>query len=113
MTLEIGSLRQIGVVYSPYRDPKNAPFQGKHANDESTLEAFEDYKATLLDIEQCSHLIVLYWQGRANRNVLQVRTPWGPEVHCVFATRSSNRPNPIGPCVVEPLDLGTRYENLL
>jgi tRNA-Thr(GGU) m(6)t(6)A37 methyltransferase TsaA len=109
MTLEIGSLRQIGVVHSPYKEAKDAPWQGKHANDESTLEVLEDYEAALLDIEQCSHLIVLSWQDRANRNVLQVRTPWGPEVHGVFATRSSNRPNPIALCVVELLKRDGRF----
>jgi formylmethanofuran dehydrogenase subunit E len=99
----IGNLIQIGVVHSPYREPKDAPFQGKHANGESTLEVFEDYEPALLDIDQCSHLIVLYWQDRADRDVLRTRTPWGPEVHGVFATRSPNRPNPIGHCVVELL----------
>ena len=103
MTLGIGDLRQIGVIHSPYREPKDAPFQGKHANDESTLEVFEDYEPGLLDIDQCSHLTVLYWQDRADRDVLRTRTPWGPEIHGVFATRSPNRPNPIGLCVVELL----------
>jgi tRNA-Thr(GGU) m(6)t(6)A37 methyltransferase TsaA len=103
MKSEIGNLRQIGVVHSPYGETKNAPFQGKHANDESTLEVFESYEPALLDIHRCSHLIVLYWQDRADRNVLQSCTPWGPEVHGVFATRSPNRPNPIGLCVVELL----------
>jgi tRNA-Thr(GGU) m(6)t(6)A37 methyltransferase TsaA len=101
--LEVGNLRQIGVVHSPYREPKEAPFQGKHANDESMLEIFDDYEPALLDIDQCSHLIVLYWQDRADRKVLHTLTPWGPKPHGVFATRSPNRPNPIGLCVVELL----------
>lgn len=101
--MEVGNLRQIGVVHSPYRETKEAPFQGKHANDESTLEVFDDYEPALLDIDQCSHLIVLYWQDRADRKVLRTLTPWGPGAHGVFATRSPNRPNPIGLCVVELL----------
>ncbi len=103
MKPEIGNLRQIGLVHSPYSEPENAPFQGRHADDESTLEVFEDYEPGLLDIDQCSHLIVLYWQDRADRNTVQSRTPWGPAVHGVFATRSPNRPNPIGLCVTELL----------
>jgi len=109
MTVEIGNLRQIGVVHSPYRERKDAPFQGKHANDESTLEVFEDYEPALLDIEQCSHLIVLYWQDKADRSVLQSPTPWRPEAHGVFATRSPNRPNTIGFCVVELLARHGRF----
>ena len=109
MTSEIGNLSQIGVVHSPYKETKDAPFQGKHADDESTLELFDEYEPALLDIEQCSHLIVLYWQDRADRSVLQTRTRWGHEVHGVFATRSPKRPNPIGFCVVELLERDGRF----
>ena len=103
MNLPTGALEQIGVIRSPYRERKDAPSQGRHTADESTLEVFKDYESALRDIEQCSHLIVLYWQDKANRSALQSRTPWGPEIHGVFATRSPNRPNPIGFCVVELL----------
>jgi tRNA-Thr(GGU) m(6)t(6)A37 methyltransferase TsaA len=103
-----GELKQIGVIRSPYREQKDAPFQGRHARDESTLEVFKGYESALRDIEQCSHLIVLYWQDKANRSTLQTRTPWGPETHGVFATRSPNRPNPIGFCVVELLERNGR-----
>ena len=108
MSALTGEFKQIGVIRSPYREQKHAPFQGRHARDESTLEVFKDYESALRDIDQCSHLIVLYWQDKANRNALQTRTPWGPETHGVFATRSPNRPNPIGFCVVELLERNGR-----
>jgi len=108
MTILGGEFRQIGVVHSPYREKEDAPFQGKHTNDVSTLEVFEDYEPALLDIEHCSHLVVLYWQDKASRSVLQTRTPWGPEIHGVFATRSPNRPNPVGLCVVELMERNGR-----
>jgi len=108
MSALTGELKQIGVIRSPYREQKDAPFQGGHARDESTLEVFKDYESALRDIEQCSHLIVLYWQDKAKRSALQTRTPWGPETHGVFATRSPNRPNPIGFCVVELLERNGR-----
>jgi len=104
-----GELKQIGVVHSPYQERMGAPSQGRHTNEESTLEVFADYEPALLDVEQCSHLIVLYWQDRANRSILQTRTPWGPEVHGVFATRSPNRPNPIGLCVVKLVEREGRF----
>jgi len=99
----IGRLTPIGVVRSPYKERGDAPSQGKHKNDESVLEVFENFEQALLDIEKCSHLIVLYWQDRGNRGVLRTKTPWGPDIHGVFATRSPDRPNPIGLCVVELL----------
>ena len=109
MIEEIARLRQIGVVHSPYREKAEAPFQGRHRTEESTLEIYEAYEPALLDSEQCSHLLVFYWQDRGDRSVLQSRTPWGPEVHGVFATRSPNRPNPIGLCVVELLERRGRF----
>jgi tRNA-Thr(GGU) m(6)t(6)A37 methyltransferase TsaA len=109
MTILGGELRQIGIVHSLYREQKDAPSQGSHTNDVSTLEVFEDYEPALLDIEHCSHLIVLYWQDKANRSVLQTHTPWGPEIHGVFATRSPNRPNPVGLCVVELMEQNGRF----
>lgn len=101
---ELERLIQIGTVRSPYKTRKDAPFQGRHEDVESTLEIFEAFEAGLKDIEKCTHLIVLYWQDKGDRSRLRTRTPWGPEVHGVFATRSPNRPNPIGLCVVELLE---------
>jgi tRNA-Thr(GGU) m(6)t(6)A37 methyltransferase TsaA len=99
--MENGEFKQVGVVHSPYKNRQDAPSQGRHTEDVSTLEIFEDYEPALLDIENCSHIIVLYWLDRGDRRVLQTQTPWGPKVHGVFATRSPNRPNPIGLCVVD------------
>ena len=72
-------LIQIGVIHSPYKSAGDAPFQGRHRNDDSTIEVFEAYEPALLHIEHCSHLIVLYWADRANRKTLQTRTPWVPK----------------------------------
>lgn len=98
----------VGVIHSQYRERKDAPFQGRHRDEVSTLEVFEPYEPALKDVETCSHLIVLYFQDRGNRDTLQTQTPWGPEIHGVFATRSPNRPNPIGVCTVELMGRNNR-----
>lgn len=74
-----------------------------------TIEIFEAYATGLLDIDACSHLYVLYWQDKGDRKVLQTPTPWGPDLHGIFATRSPNRPNPIGLCVVDLLERAGRF----
>lgn len=73
------------------------------------MEIFEEYEPGLLDIETCTHLFVLYWQDRSDRTILQTKTPWGPQTHGVFATRSPNRPNPIALCVVDLLERNGRF----
>jgi formylmethanofuran dehydrogenase subunit E len=104
-----GDLKQIGVIHSGYRHTADAPSQGRKEKEESSLEIFQEFESALLDIERCTHLIVLYWQDRGDRTRLQTKTPWGPEIHGVFATRSPNRPNPLGLCVVDLLERKGRF----
>jgi tRNA-Thr(GGU) m(6)t(6)A37 methyltransferase TsaA len=50
-----------------------------------------------------THLIVLYWCHLARRDVLETKTPFGPEIRGVFACRSPSRPNPIAFCAARLL----------
>ena len=109
MKIPGGVLKQIGMIHSRYVQSHDAPSQGRKQKEESSIEIFKEYESALLDVEQCTHLIVLYWQDRGDREILQTKTPWGPEVHGVFATRSPNRPNPIGLCVVDLLERDGRF----
>lgn len=106
---EIGELKPVGVIHSLYTEKKGAPRQGRNEKKESTIELFEEYEPGLLDIDRCTHLFVLYWQDKGDRGVVQTKTPWGPEIRGVFATRSPNRPNPIGLCVVDLLGRDGRF----
>lgn len=74
------------------------------------LEIYSDYVQGLKDIDGASHLIVLYWLHLAKRDVLQTKTPFGPDLRGVFACRSPSRPNPIAFCVAKLLH---REENRL
>ncbi len=95
----------IGVIHSPYRVPGEAPRQGRFSDRVAELEIYPRFKEGLKDMEQATHLIVLYWCHLAQRDVLQTRTPWGPEIRGVFACRSPSRPNPIAFCVAELLEV--------
>ena len=88
-------LQQIGIIHSPYQERGEAPPQGRMREDLFELAIFPHYADGLKDIEQATHLIVLYWLDRAERDKLIVKTPWDHEPHGVFATRSPARPNPI------------------
>ena len=94
-------LVMIGTARTRYRTTSEAPRQGRPEGAPATIEILPRYEEGLDGLEAYSHLIVLYWQHLGERNKLRTRTPWGPEVRGVFATRSPNRPNPIGMCVVE------------
>lgn len=90
-------LEPIGVVHSPYK--KNGEAQG--GEEVSEIVIFDEYEGGLKDIEGFSHLHVFYWLHKSGGYSLSVRTPWDPEPHGLFATRSPHRPNPIGYSVVQ------------
>jgi len=95
-------LKPIGVIHSSYKKRQEAPYQGWFRPEiVSEIEIFKEHEAGLKDIEGFSHLIVLYYFHKSEGYTYQVKTPWDKELHGLFATRTSNRPNGIGFSVVE------------
>ena len=97
-------LKAIGIIHTPYKTMESVPYQGGLAKEICELEFFKEYEDGLKDIEQASHLIVLYWLDKADRNALRVRNPHDTEIHGIFVTRTPNRPNPIGFTVTELIE---------
>lgn len=96
-------LKPIGTIHSPYKNSSEAPFQGRFSREISVVEIYGEFADGLKDVEQSSHLFMLYWCGQADRVKLQTHTPHGTEIRGVFACRSPSRPNPIAICIVELL----------
>ncbi len=94
-------LTPVGIIHSPYKERKDAPRQGRLSDNEIILEIFPDFAPGLKDIARASHIIVLYWGDRANRDILQSKTPFSEVPVGVFGSRSPNRPNPIAFCVAD------------
>lgn len=91
-------LAPIGWVKSPLTDPAAAPKQGDEGAPDAWLVLDANVLAGLEGIGTGDEILVLTWLDRARRDVLSVhprgdltRPPQG-----VFATRSPDRPNPIG-----------------
>ena len=91
----------IGIVHSPFHTREDTPRQGRFSDALVTLEILPEFTEGLQDVEQQPHLIVLYWLDRSNRTALKAIPPHTGIEHGVFATRSPDRPNPIGICIVE------------
>lgn len=88
----------IGVVRSTLRDRRDAPRQAFEGAPEATLEIDSAFAPALDRVTSGTELIVLTWLHEADRTVLNVH-PMDDEripLTGVFATRSSDRPNPIG-----------------
>ncbi|MGP3667200.1 MAG: tRNA (N6-threonylcarbamoyladenosine(37)-N6)-methyltransferase TrmO [Candidatus Bathyarchaeota archaeon] len=93
--------KPIGVIRSPFKSKSEAPRQGIFSDKICDVEIFREYEEGLKDVESFSHLIIIYLFHESKGYTLTVVTPWDPQPHGVFATRSPNRPNPIGFSVVE------------
>jgi tRNA-Thr(GGU) m(6)t(6)A37 methyltransferase TsaA len=94
-------VRAIGIIHSPYLSRDDAPRQGRFSDALITLEILPEFSEGLQDVDEDPYLIVLYWLDRSDRNKLKAIPPHSGIEHGVFATRSPDRPNPIGICIVE------------
>lgn len=92
------TIQPIGVVRSALHDPEDAPRQGDEGAPEAWLDLTADAAPGLAGIVAGADLLVLTWLHRADRGVLEVhpRGDVARPVTGVFATRSPDRPNPVG-----------------
>ncbi len=92
------TLEPIGVIRSELTSLELAPMQGDEGAPEAWLELKPEFARGLAGIAAGDELIVLTWLHAARREVLQVHPRGDVErpLAGVFATRSPDRPNPIG-----------------
>jgi tRNA-Thr(GGU) m(6)t(6)A37 methyltransferase TsaA len=91
-------LQPVGHVESSLTDRASAPRQGDEGAPEAHLVFEESVRGALEGLEVGAEVLVLTWLDRADRGVLSVH-PRGDVTRArqgVFATRSPDRPNPIG-----------------
>ena len=91
----------IGIVHSPFKEPRGTPIQPPAAAGvEGTVELEPAYLDGLKDLDGFSHIILLYHFHQSKPASLRVRPFMDDEAHGVFAMRGPSRPNPIGLSVV-------------
>jgi tRNA-Thr(GGU) m(6)t(6)A37 methyltransferase TsaA len=91
-------LRPIGVIRSRLKERSKAPKQGSEGAPDAWIEV-RPFAAQGLDgFAAGDEIIILTWLHRARREVLKVHPRSDPSraLTGVFATRSPDRPNPIG-----------------
>jgi len=93
--------RPIGIIYSPFKEPKGTPIQPTAAKGiNGKVEVFPEYADGLLDIDGFSYIILLYHCHLATGFSLKVKPFLDDKFHGVFATRAPRRPNSIGLSIV-------------
>lgn len=92
------SIQPIGFIRSELTDPETAPRQGTEGAPAAWIELTDRMAPGLLGMKVGDELLVLTWLHLSDRDVLQVYPRGEPArpLTGVFATRSPDRPNPIG-----------------
>lgn len=105
-------LNAIGVIRSTIKTRADAPMQGSEGAPDAWLEVNESVAEGLDGLARGDELIILTWLHQANREVLKVhpRSDRSRPLTGVFATRSPDRPNPIG---LHPVKVREVAENKL
>jgi tRNA-Thr(GGU) m(6)t(6)A37 methyltransferase TsaA len=86
----------IGRVHSPLIQRSGAPRQPWEGAPEATLEIYPELARGLHGIQAGQSIWVLTWLHEAQRSTLEVYPRGETRLMGVFATRSPDRPNPIG-----------------
>ena len=91
-------LQVVGHVESPLADPALAPRQGSEGAPDAWLVFRPEVREALADLREGDEVLVLTWLHLGDRRVLRVHPRDDPSrpLTGVFATRSADRPNPIG-----------------
>ncbi len=93
-------LQPIGVIHTPFTDSAQTPIQSSRSTAIGQIEVFAEFIEGLQDIEDLSHLILLYVLHRQPAYALCVQPFLDDQLHGVFATRYPQRPNFIGLSIV-------------
>ena len=100
-------LEPIGIIQSEIKDRANAPKQGYEGAPDVWLHVHEKFAPALEGIVQGDDVILITWFHQSHREVLAVH-PRGDRrnpLTGVFATRSPDRPNPLGLHRVKVLEI--------
>ena len=94
----MAEVRPIGRVSSPLVAREDAPKQGFEGAPDALIHIEPEFRSALDGITAGQEILVLTWLHRADRTTLVVHPRDDPRnpLTGVFATRSADRPNPIG-----------------
>ena len=103
-------MRPIGVIRSPFTDRSQTPRQSWRSQAVGRVQVDREFAGGLQDVEGFSYLYLLFAFHRSSGYSLKVVPHGDTQLRGLFATRSPNRPNPIGLSLVRLL---SRDDNVL
>ena len=95
-------LESIGTIHTEFTEIEGMPIQSTGAKGiKGTIEIKEKFLDGLKDLEDFSHIHLIYLLHKVEGYKLEVKPFMDKKTHGVFATRSPKRPNRIGMSVVK------------
>jgi tRNA-Thr(GGU) m(6)t(6)A37 methyltransferase TsaA len=102
-------LRPIGIVRSVLKERSGAPRQGREGAPDAWIEVGPEVAEGVEGLEVDMEIVVVTWLHQGRRDVLKVHPRGNKNVLSgVFATRSPDRPNPLGLHRVRVLEISGR-----
>jgi tRNA-Thr(GGU) m(6)t(6)A37 methyltransferase TsaA len=96
--VQIPALTPIAIVRSTLRSLEDAPRQGEEGAPDAWLDVDPALARGLTGLRAGDAIVLVTWLDRADRGVLETHPRNDPSLPLmgVFATRSPDRPNPLG-----------------
>ena len=102
--IESVTFQTLGIIHTPFSEPQGTPISSTAGcGVKGTIEIFKQYAEGLKDIEGFSHLNLIYYMHRVQKDGLVGIPFMDDKPHGVFAMRSPLRPNHIGISIVKLL----------
>ena len=111
---ELPGLEVVGVARTPYSEKKGTPYQpfleGDVSKESCYIEIFDQFLPGLKGLDSFSHLDVISFLHQSKGYSLTVVPPWkddqgGEKQVGLFASRSPNRPSPLGLTLTQILSI--------
>ena len=103
-------MKLIGILHSPFTEKEQTPIQPTRSHAYGYVNVFPEFAGGLQDLEEFSHIILLYVVHQSDSYNLRVKPFLDDQLRGLFATRYPCRPNPIGLSIVR---LQACRENIL
>ena len=101
------TIKFIGQIHSSLKDIKDCPLQESEGAPEAVITINKEYREAMAGLTNGARIILLTWLDKGDRTVLETKPRNNPNAKTrgVFATRSPDRPNPIGLHETEILEI--------
>src|SRR5947209_4854492 len=101
------TIKVIGKIQSPLKEIGDCPILEKECAHQVLVSIDENYRASMSGLKVGDKIFLFTWLHKGDRDVLTTKPRNNPNAMTkgVFATRSPDRPNPIGIHVAEILSI--------